>query len=152
MKKLLSILTLALCTTQSYSALVNLNTNEFNTTFKNLNKEKGYMGEIKSSALTGGTHEKFIVTGKKVTYDKEPIAMTGYYVGPTEIGNTYSIAEYHVYCEDQAYNTVISGFEPNGELSFTTLDTDYAFDYEDPTDRDKKFSQILKKACKYKID
>lgn len=78
MKKLLSILTLALCTTQSYSALVNLNTNEFNTTFKNLNKEKGYMGEIKSSALTGGTHEKFIVTGKKVTYDKEPIAMTGY--------------------------------------------------------------------------
>ncbi len=121
---------------------------KFQKTFNNLIKEKSYAGEIKSIALTGATKERFIVTGVMSTYKKEPLSMTGYYINPTEIGNLYSISDYHVYCEDQVYNMVISGFEPNGELSFTTLNTDYVFDHEEPNDRAQQFSKILKNACK----
>jgi len=47
MKKFLGVVTLTLCTTMSYAALVNLNIDEFQKTIKTLNKEKGYNGEIK---------------------------------------------------------------------------------------------------------
>ena len=67
MKKFLGVVTLTLCTTTSYAALVNLNIDEFQKTIKTLNKEKGYNGEIKSGALTGKVQEKFIVTGTSAT-------------------------------------------------------------------------------------
>ncbi len=36
-------------------------------------------------------------------------------------------------------------FEPDGALSLTTTDSNYAFDYEDPTPRDQQFSKNSKK-------
>ncbi|AMX20848.1 MULTISPECIES: hypothetical protein [Acinetobacter] len=149
MKKFLGALTLTLCTTTGYAALVNLNIDEFQKTIKTLNKEKGYNGEIKSGALTGKVQEKFIVTGTSATDEREPVLMTGYYLGATEVGNLYSITEYRIYCDDQTYGFAMSNFEPDGALSLTTTDSNYAFDYEDPTPRDQQFSKILKKACKY---
>lgn len=71
--------------------------------------------------------------------------MTGYYLGATEAGNVYSITEYRIYCDDQTYGYAMSNFEPDGALSITTTDSNYAFDYEDPTPRDQQFSKILKK-------
>ncbi|OEY94578.1 hypothetical protein BJD20_18750 [Acinetobacter proteolyticus] len=147
MKKRLSLLLMALFTAHSNAALVNLNLDEFQKTFQSLNKTPGYNGEIKSDALTGATHEKFIVTGSSHSDERGPVLMTGYYVNPTQIGRLYAITQYRVYCDDETYSYALSNFEPNGALSSTNMDTDYAFEYENPSARDQQFAKILKNAC-----
>ncbi|EPF94567.1 hypothetical protein GCM10025882_08130 [Acinetobacter gyllenbergii] len=149
MKKRLSLLAITLFTAYSNAALVNLNLDEFQKTFKSLNKAQGYNGEINSDALTGKAYEKFIVTGSSHTDEREPVLMTGYYMNPTELGTLYSITQYRVYCDDETYSYALSNFEPNGALSTTTMDSDYGFEYENPSARDQKFSKILKNACKH---
>ncbi|ENX11246.1 hypothetical protein F895_03768 [Acinetobacter sp. CIP 64.2] len=149
MKKLLSLMVMALFTAHSHAALVNLNLDEFQKTFQSLNKAQGYNGEINSEVLTGKAYEKFIVTGSSHTDEREAVLMTGYYINPTEVGTLYSITQYRVYCDDETYSYALSKFKPNGALSTTTVDSDYGFEYENPSARDQKFSKILKNACKH---
>lgn len=144
MKTLFLVLTLSL-STSSFAGLIQLNTNTFEQEFKNLSKQKGYMGQIKSN---GYIHEKFLVTGKSAIDEKEPVMMTGYYKSDDGRDKMYSITEYRIYCDDQTYGYALLNFDANGEMSVLTSDSDYVFEYDDPTTRDHEFSKILKNSCK----
>ena len=145
MKMLFLALTLSF-SASSFAALIQLNTDTFEQEFRNLQKQKGYNGQITSN---GYTHEKFLVTGKSAIDEKEPVMMTGYYKADDGPDKMYSISEYRIYCDDQTYGYALLNFQADGEMYVLTTDTDYVFDYEDPTPRDHEFSKILKNACKH---
>ena len=145
MKKLFLALILS-SSASSFAALIQLNTNTFEQEFRNLQKQKGYNGQIKSS---GDIHEKFLVTGKSAIDEKQPVMMTGYYKADDGQDKMYSISEYRIYCDDQTYAYALLNFQADGEMYVLTSDSDYVFDYEDPTPRDHEFSKILKNACKH---
>lgn len=145
MKPLFILLTLAI-SSSSFAQLIQLNTSQFEKDFSQLQKQKGYNGEIKSN---GYIHEKFLITGKSATDEREPVLMTGYYKADDGQDKMYSISEYRVYCDDQTYGYALMNFEAHGEMTVLTSDSDYVFDYDDPTARDREFSKVLKKACKY---
>ena len=144
MKKLFLALILSF-SASSFAALIQLNTNTFEQEFRNLQKQKGYNGQIKSS---GDIHEKFLVTGKSAIDEKEPVMMTGYYKADDGQDKMYSISEYRIYCDDQTYGYALLNFQADGEMYVLTSDSDYVFDYEDPTPRDHEFSKILKNTFK----
>lgn len=146
MKKIFFLLALSISST-SFANLVQLNVSEFEKTFSKLESQKGFNGQIKSN---GYIHEKFLVTGKSAIDERKPVKMTGYYKADDGIDKMYSISEYRVYCDDQSYGYALLNFEANGEMSVMTSDSDYAFDYDDPTARDREFSKVLKNACKHK--
>lgn len=146
MKKIFFLLALSISST-SFANLVQLNVSEFEKTFSKLENHKGFNGQIKSN---GYIHEKFLVTGKSAIDERKPVKMTGYYKADDGIDKMYSISEYRVYCDDQSYGYALLNFEANGEMSVMTSDSDYAFDYDDPTARDREFSKVLKNACKHK--
>ena len=145
MKQMFILLTLAL-SSQSFAQLVQLNTSQFEKDFNLLQKQKGYNGQIKSN---GYIHEKFLVTGKSIIDEREPVKMTGYYKADDGRDKMYSISEYRVYCDDQSYGFALMNFEADGQMTVLTSESDYAFDYEDPTPRDREFSKVLKNACKH---
>lgn len=145
MKQIFILLTLAL-SSPSFAQLVQLNTSQFEKDFNLLQQQKGYNGQIKSN---GYIHEKFLVTGKSIIDEREPVKMTGYYKADDGRDKMYSISEYRVYCDDQSYGFALMNFEADGQMTVLTSESDYAFDYEDPTPRDREFSKVLKNACKH---
>ena len=145
MKQIFILLALAI-SSQSFAQLIQLNTSQFEKDFSLLQKQKGYNGQIKSN---GYIQEKFLVTGKSVIDEREPVMMTGYYKADDGKDKMYSISEYRVFCDDQTYGYALINFEADGQMSVLTSDSDYAFDYEDPTARDREFSKVLKNACKH---
>ncbi|WP_180190624.1 hypothetical protein [Acinetobacter sp. YH01009] len=145
MKQMFILLTLAL-SSQSFAQLVQLNTNQFVKEFNLLQQQKDYNGQIKSN---GYIHEKFLVTGKSIIDKRESVKMTGYYKADNGRDKMYSSSKYRVYCDDQSYVFALMDFEADGQMTVLTSESDYAFDYEDPTPRDREFSKVLKNACKH---
>lgn len=106
MKPLFILLALAI-SSSSFAQLIQLNTSQFEKDFSQLQKQKGYNGEIKSN---GYIHEKFLITGKSATDEREPVLMTGYYKADDGQDKMYSISEYRVYCDDQTYGYALMNF------------------------------------------
>lgn len=146
MKKILILAALTF-SSASFANLIQLNLSEFEKDFSKLQNQKGFNGQIKSN---GYIHEKFLVTGKSAIDEREPVLMTGYYKADDGVDKMYSVSEYRVYCDDQTYGYALLNFEADGQMSVMTSDSNYAFDYEDPTARDREFSKVLKNACKHK--